>query len=61
MIHPNLAEVYRQQVERLHNALQDAASRDEAFELVRSLLDEIRLVPETASCGSSCTVSLPES
>jgi hypothetical protein len=46
LIHPNLAEVYRQRVERLHEALQDSATRDEAFELIRSLIDEIRLVPE---------------
>jgi site-specific DNA recombinase len=46
LIHPNLAEVYRQRVERLHDALQEPATRDEAFELVRSLIDEIRLVPE---------------
>lgn len=43
---PNLAEVYRQRVERLHEALQDCGTRDEAFELVRSLIDEIRLVPD---------------
>ena len=43
LIHPNLAEVYRQRVERLHEALQDSTTRDEAFELTRSLVDEIRL------------------
>jgi site-specific DNA recombinase len=46
LIHPNLAEVYRQQVEQLHGALRDPATREEAFELIRSLIDEIRLVPE---------------
>jgi site-specific DNA recombinase len=46
LIHPNLAEVYRQRVERLHHALRDPATRDEAFALIRSLIDEIRLVPE---------------
>ena len=46
LIHPDLAEVYRQRVERLHGALQDQATRAEAFELIRSLIDEIRLVPE---------------
>jgi DNA invertase Pin-like site-specific DNA recombinase len=45
LLHPTLAEVYRQQVEQLHGALQNPATRDEAFELVRSLIDEIRLVP----------------
>jgi plasmid stabilization system protein ParE len=46
LIHPNLAEVYRRQVERLHEALRDPATRDEAFALIRSLIEEIRLVPE---------------
>jgi site-specific DNA recombinase len=45
-LHPNLAEIYRQRVERLHEALQDRGTRDEAFELIRSLIDEIRLVPD---------------
>ena len=30
----------------LHEALQDRSARDEAFEIVRSLIDEIRLVPD---------------
>jgi site-specific DNA recombinase len=46
LLHPNLAEVYRQRVERLQEALQDRDTRDEAFELIRSLIDEIRLVPD---------------
>jgi site-specific DNA recombinase len=46
LIHPNLAEVYRQRVERLRDALRDPGTRDKAFELIRSLIDEIRLVPE---------------
>ena len=46
LIHPNLAEIYRQRVERLHEALRDPATRNEAFELIRSLIEEIRLIPE---------------
>jgi site-specific DNA recombinase len=46
LIHPNLAEVYRQRVARLHDALCDPTTRDEVFALIRSLIDEIRLVPE---------------
>jgi len=45
LIHPNLAEVYRQKVAAMHEALHDATSRDEAFDVIRSLIDEIRLVP----------------
>ncbi len=46
LIHPALAEVYRQHVAALQEALRDPDSRDEAFEIIRSLIDEIRLVPE---------------
>ena len=46
LIHPNLAEVYRQKVAALHEALDDPGSRDEAFDTIRSLIEEIRLVPE---------------
>src|SRR5215471_5113330 len=42
LIHPNLAEVYRQKVAAMHAALQDAGSRDEAFDVIRSLIDQIR-------------------
>jgi site-specific DNA recombinase len=45
LIHPNLAEVYRQKVTAMHEALHDASSRDEAFDVICSLIDEIRLVP----------------
>jgi site-specific DNA recombinase len=46
LLHPNLAEIYRKRVERLHEALRDDGTRDDAFELIRSLIDEIRMVPE---------------
>jgi site-specific DNA recombinase len=46
LLHPNLAEIYRRRVERLHESLRDDGTRDEAFELIRSLIDEIRMVPE---------------
>jgi hypothetical protein len=46
LLHPNLAEIYRQKVAALAEALADEAMRDEAFELIRSLLDRIVLVPE---------------
>ncbi len=46
LIHPSLAEVYRQKVAALHEALRDPGTRDEAFDVIRSLIDEIRLVPD---------------
>jgi hypothetical protein len=41
-IHPNLAEVYRQRVAALQDALHAPSSRDEAFDLIRSLIEQIR-------------------
>jgi site-specific DNA recombinase len=46
LLHPNLAETYRCKVAALAEALPDEAVRDDAFELIRSLLDKIVLVPE---------------
>jgi site-specific DNA recombinase len=47
-MHPQLAEVYRARVGALHEALNHPQTRDEAFGMVRTLIDEVRLVPE---CG----------
>src|SRR5262249_39926110 len=46
LIHPNLAEGYRQKVAAMHEALHDATSRDAASDVIGSLSDEIRLVPK---------------
>jgi site-specific DNA recombinase len=46
LIHPKLASVYRDRVAALHEALNDLDTRAEAFDTIRSLIDEIRLVPE---------------
>jgi len=40
-MHPNLAQLYRRQAERLEAALQDASTRDEALTLVRSLIGHV--------------------
>ena len=44
-LHPKLAEVYRQQVERLEEALNDPAIRPEATDALCSLIDRIVLYP----------------
>ncbi len=44
-LHPNLAEIYRQKIENLHNALNQDDSRTEAAGILRTLIDEIRLIP----------------
>ena len=42
---PNLAQVYRAKVERLHVALADPAIRDEAFGILRGLIERVVVHP----------------
>ena len=42
-LHPNLAELYRQKVASLRESLADPLIRDEAIDLLRGLIDEVRL------------------
>ena len=44
-LHPNLAQVYRGKVERLHVALADPAIRDEALGLLRGLIERVVVHP----------------
>ena len=46
LVHPNLAEVYRRKVAALNEALDDETTRDEAMDLIRSLVEKISLTPE---------------
>jgi site-specific DNA recombinase len=45
-LHPNLAELYRQKVINLAEALNDEDTRLGAVQCIRDLIEEIRLVPE---------------
>ncbi len=45
-LHPNLANIYRDKVAALHEALSDPSTKDEAFSIIRTLIKEVRLVPE---------------
>jgi site-specific DNA recombinase len=54
LIHPSVAELYRRQVASLHEALGDPETHDQAFELIRSLIEQIRLVPD----GSALRIEL---
>ena len=45
-LHPKLAELYRERVERLHEELNRAELRSEAAQALRGLVDEVRLIPE---------------
>ncbi len=44
-IHPNLAEIYRKKVERLAEALNHPAERDEAAGAIRALIERVVLTP----------------
>jgi site-specific DNA recombinase len=44
-LHPNLAQVYRRQVERLQQALNDPEIRDEAIQLLRGLIEGVSIRP----------------
>ncbi len=46
MLHPGLADRYRAEVAKLSEALGNSATRAEATSIIRSLLTEIRLIPE---------------
>jgi len=48
-LHPNLAQIYRRKVERLQHALDDPEIRDEAIQVLRSLLE--RVVIASAETG----------
>ncbi|MBT6986788.1 MAG: hypothetical protein HN956_20710, partial [Rhodospirillaceae bacterium] len=45
IFHPNLAELYRRKVEKLHEALNAPDSRTEAAEILRGIIDRIELRP----------------
>ena len=44
-LHPNLAQVYRSKVERLHEALADPALHDEALGILRGLIERVVIHP----------------
>ncbi len=45
-LHPRLADVYKAKVADLHAALNEPAIRTEAAEILRTLIEAVRLVPE---------------
>ncbi|AFW02935.1 putative DNA recombinase [Gluconobacter oxydans H24] len=48
LLHPNMAELYRQKIASLHDSLQNEVSRTQRVEAIRSLITRIRLIPEGA-------------
>jgi site-specific DNA recombinase len=45
-LHPNVAAVYREKIAKLREALNAEDTRTEAAEMIRGLIEQIRLVPE---------------
>jgi hypothetical protein len=45
LLHPNLAEIYRDRVTRLHEAFTDETTRMEATDLLHALIDRVLLHP----------------
>jgi hypothetical protein len=44
-LHPNLPAIYRRKVATLQNLLEDDATRSEAVEVIRSLIDQVIFRP----------------
>ena len=58
MLHPGLADVCRRKVAKLTEALNKDELRTEAAQMLRSMIQAIRLVPEGGSWRSSLSASL---
>jgi anion-transporting ArsA/GET3 family ATPase len=48
LLHPNMAEIYRQRVAALYESLQNDDGKAEAAEVFRTLVDQVTLVPDAA-------------
>jgi site-specific DNA recombinase len=59
-LHPNLAEIYRQTVSDLHATLNRDDARTEAAGILRGLIDEVRLVPESGELAIELRGDLAE-
>lgn len=46
LLNPNMAELYRRKVATLTVLLEDPKAKDEVFETIRSMIDEVRLTPD---------------
>ncbi|RDD96185.1 recombinase family protein [Paracoccus pantotrophus] len=50
-LHPRLSDLYREKIENLSAALKEPGMKLEATQILRSLIAEIRMVPETSAPG----------
>ncbi|WP_198400259.1 hypothetical protein [Bradyrhizobium pachyrhizi] len=46
LLHPNMAEIYRQRIATLYESLQSEDGKAEAAEVFRTLVDQVTLVPD---------------
>ena len=46
LLHPNMAEIYRQRISALYESLGDEDGKTEAAEIFRTLVDQVTLVPD---------------
>lgn len=53
LIHPSLAEIYRTRIETLHSVLNNPQCKTEAFDVIRTLIEEVRLTPENGKLDIS--------
>jgi DNA invertase Pin-like site-specific DNA recombinase len=51
LLHPNMAHLYRERLAALHEALEEKATRAEAAEAIRVLIDRVTLVPDNGELG----------
>jgi hypothetical protein len=58
LLHPNMADYYRQQVTKLRDALNDEAHRAEAADILRTLIDRIELRPVTTKGQKTLAIDL---
>jgi site-specific DNA recombinase len=58
LLHPNLSQIYRQQVARLVEALNDEHHRTEAAEIIRGMVDRIMLTPTQENGQKALTIEL---
>jgi site-specific DNA recombinase len=58
LLHPKMAEHYRSEVARLHEALTDKNHRHEAAQIIRSLVEKIVLHPAPEGSQAAMTIDL---
>ena len=58
LIHPNMANHYRDQIAALREALTDEHAQAQAADLIRKLVEKIVLTPEAGEGGGSLSIDL---